>query len=298
MELKYLYTLKKILEAGSFQKAAQNLNYTQSTITFQVQQLEQEFSVKLFERIGRKMVLTQAGHDLLPYIDTILESYEQIKNYGKETSEITGTLKIAMAETILTYRMQPVLKKFKEQAQNVRLSLQALSCFEIRNQIINGGVDIGIHYDVGGYSSAIITEILTSYNVSLIASPSLPKEYYDFISPTQRKPISLIINEPNNIYQQLFNKYLKDKNIVFDNMIELGSIEAIKRSVISNLGITFLPRFTVEDELSDFRLKEIHTELENEKIPVICAYHKNKWISPAMNLFLKLVRENINLNDQ
>ncbi|MFY4776502.1 LysR family transcriptional regulator [Metabacillus sp. RGM 3146] len=66
MELKYLQTLKTILETGSFLGAARKLNYTQSTVTFQIQQLEQELSVKLFEKIGREMVLTQAGEDILP----------------------------------------------------------------------------------------------------------------------------------------------------------------------------------------------------------------------------------------
>ena len=63
MELKYLNTFKTILETGSFLNAARKLNYTQSTITFQIQQLEEELSVKLFEKIGRKMIITQAGKE-------------------------------------------------------------------------------------------------------------------------------------------------------------------------------------------------------------------------------------------
>jgi Transcriptional regulator len=60
MDLKYLTTIKTILETGTFQKAANRLNYTQSTVTFQIQQLESELGMKLFERIGRRMVLTEA----------------------------------------------------------------------------------------------------------------------------------------------------------------------------------------------------------------------------------------------
>ena len=68
MELKYLQTLKAITEAGSFAAAAKRLNYTQSTVTFHIQQLEQAMHVALFEKIGRRMVLTQAGHALMPYV--------------------------------------------------------------------------------------------------------------------------------------------------------------------------------------------------------------------------------------
>ena len=61
MELKSLNTVRMILETGSFQEAARRLHYTQSTVTFQVQQLEKELNVKLFEKLGRRMALTQAG---------------------------------------------------------------------------------------------------------------------------------------------------------------------------------------------------------------------------------------------
>ncbi|KPI46152.1 LysR family transcriptional regulator [Clostridioides difficile] len=293
MELKYLYTVKKILEAGSFQKAAQKLNYTQSTITFQIQQLEKELSIKLFEKIGRKMVLTQAGKDILPYIDTIILSSEQILNYGKNTSEMVGTLNIAMTESLLTYKMQPVLKTFREQAPNVQLSLQSLNCYEIIDRIISGEADIGIHYDIGKYAPTILTEPLVPFNMCLIAAPNLSTEHIDFLSENQHKTISLITSEPNSIYQQLFDLYLKSKNIVLDNTIELWSIEAIKKSVMSNLGIAFLPHFTVEEELAEGKLQELNTDLKTEKINAICTYHKNKWISSSMELFIRLLKNSI-----
>lgn len=293
MELKYLNTVKTILETGSFQNAARKLNYTQSTVTFQIHQLEQELSFKLFERIGRKMVLTQAGKDILPCIDTILQSAEQISNYGKSTLEIAGTLKVAMSGSLMIYKMQPVLKAFKEQAPNVKLSLQTLNCYIIRDQIINGGADIAIHYDVGGYTPTILTEPLADYGMALIASPNLPEDQGDFLQKNQRKNVSMISCDPSGIFQQMFDQYLKDKDIVLDNTMELWSIEATKQSVISNLGVAYLPRFTVEKELNSKTLVELKTDLDTEKITAICAYHKNKWISSAMELFINLMKESI-----
>lgn len=64
MNTKCLVTFKTILEMGSFQKAADKLGYTQSTVTFQIRQLEEEFSLELFEKIGRHMELTQAGREI------------------------------------------------------------------------------------------------------------------------------------------------------------------------------------------------------------------------------------------
>ena len=76
MELKNLYTVKKIIETGNYQKAARALNYAQSTITFQVKQLENELSIKIFEKKGNRMELTQAGKEILPIIDKIISATE------------------------------------------------------------------------------------------------------------------------------------------------------------------------------------------------------------------------------
>ncbi|MDR1159260.1 MAG: LysR family transcriptional regulator [Syntrophomonadaceae bacterium] len=287
MDLKYLVTLKTILETGNFQKAAKRLNYTQSTITFQIHQLERELSVKLFERIGRKMVMTQAGKDILPQIDDIIQAWEKISNYGKSGVELSGSLKIAMPETLLNYKMQPVLKSFKEQAPGLKLSLQALNCDVILEQINNGALDIGVHYDLGRNNYKLEMRKLSAYNLALVASPDFPEQYEDFITENQRKPVNIIGNE---IFRHILAKYLKNKNIVLDSTIELWSIEAIKKSVASNLGVALVPCFSVEEDIRRGLLKEIKTELGKTTVTALCTYHKNKWINPAMNLFMQLLK--------
>ncbi len=291
MDIKNLITFKTILNLGSFQKAAEYLNYTQSTVSFQIQQLEQETSIKLFEKIGRKMVLTQGGKDILPYIDEILLANEKIKNYNQNPNKITGELRIAMNECLLSYKMQDVLRLFKEKAPDVKLSLFSSNCIFIRDELLKGSVDIGIIFDVGGYNNSLIIDKLSSFSMTLIASPFISHECSDFITPNQNINTSLIVSGPYSIYSHVFDKYISNKNIVLTNKIELGSIEIIKKSVASNLGISYIPRFTVENELSKGTLKELKCDIENDKIFAICAYHKNKWISPAMKLFLDLIKK-------
>ena len=102
MELKYLYTFQTIVEEGSFSKAAEKLNYTQSTITFQIGQLEQELSAKLFEKIGRRMVLTKAGEQLIPYVSDVLNSVERMHCFENDLSAYQGAVHIAVSYTHLT----------------------------------------------------------------------------------------------------------------------------------------------------------------------------------------------------
>lgn len=291
MELKYLKTFKTILETGSFQKAAERLNYAQSTITLQMQILEQELSVKLFDKIGRRMELTQAGRELLPYINSALEAVERMEDYGKSGKEPAGELRIAMPESLLLYRMQPVIREFRKQAPKVSLSLQIPNCYIIRDQVLNGGIDIGIHYDVGGYGYSLITEPLCSYPTALIASPQLEQEERDFATEKQRKNLCLLTVDRNSVFHKMLDGYLKKMDIVLSGEMEIGSIEAVKSSVSSNLGVAYLPRFAVEEELASGTLTELALKCPPEQITAVCTYHKNRWVTPAMGLFLGLMRE-------
>ena len=96
MNIRGITIVKAILSEGSFQKAAQRLNCSQSTITFQVRQLEDELSLRLFEKMGRRMVLSQAGKDILPYMDSILHSVRAIEEYRSGKHELAGELCIAV----------------------------------------------------------------------------------------------------------------------------------------------------------------------------------------------------------
>ena len=73
--------------------------------------------------------------------------------------------------------------------------------------------------------------------------------------------------------------------------LELWSIETIKRCVMSNLGFTYLPRFVAEEELADGRLVELEAPISGVPAPALCAWRKGRWVTPAMELFLELLRE-------
>lgn len=291
MELKYLRTFKTIIDEGSFQNAAERLNFSQSTVTFQIQQLEQSLSVKLFERIGRKMAVTQAGKEILPHIDAILDEVASIERYGKDVRDLGGELTVSMPETLLTYKSQRALKRFREEVPRVRLSLQMHNCFVIRDQILSGVVDCGFHYDVGGYNNSIHREKIAEYEIALVCSPELRER--DFITKHRRKDVSLITAERDNVYYIMCSRYLSERDIVLNGVLELGSVEAIKRSVASNIGIAALPRFTVEDELAKGELHEIETKMRDRRVSVLCAFHKNKWMSPAMERFILLMKDTL-----
>ncbi len=298
MNTKNLVTFKTILEMGSFQKAADKLGYTQSTVTFQIKQLEEELALKLFEKIGRRMELTQAGKDILPYIDMILQSTEQISNYGKSLSEISGSLKLAIPDSILIYNMQPFIQAFTHEAPGIQLVINSIPSGEINQAIMDGTADIGINCEKDSYPDTVVHKKLGKYKIVLVASPFTDSSLLDFITPHQRKPFSLICNEPDGYYQLEMDKYLTEKNIILNPYMKVQSIEAVKRCVMNNLGIAIVPSYSIEEELKNGSLLPIKTELDEKMFNSIYLYHKNKWISPQMELAIKLLKEKVGIDSE
>ncbi len=291
MNTKSLVTFKTILEMGSFQKAADKLGYTQSTVTFQIKQLEEELALKLFEKIGRRMELTQAGKDIMPYVDMILQGAEQIGNYGKSLSEISGSLKLAIPDSILIYNMQPFIRTFIHEAPNVQLVINSIQSGKINQSVLDGTADIGINCEKDSYPDTIIHKKLGKYKAVLVASPFADRSLLDFITPHQRKSFSLICNEPDGYYQLDMDKYLAEKDIVLNPHMNVQSIEAVKRCVMNGLGIAVVPTYSIGDELKNGSLIPIKTELDAKTYNSFYIYHKNKWISPQIELALKLMKE-------
>ncbi len=296
MNTKSLVTFKTILEVGSFQKAADKLGYTQSTVTFQIKQLEEELALKLFEKIGRRMELTQAGKDIMPYVDMILQGTEQISNYGKSLSEITGSLKLAIPDSILIYNMQPFMQAFTHEAPNVQLIVNSIQSGEINPSIADGTADIGINCEKDSYPDSVVHKKLGKYKAVLVASPFANNNLLDFITPHQRKPISLICNEPDGYYQLDMDKYLSEKDILLNPPMKVQSIEAVKRCVMNNLGIAVVPTYSIGEELKNGSLMPIKTELDEKTYDSFYIYHKNKWISPQMKLALNLLKKYVGVD--
>lgn len=292
MELKNLKTFQAVVDQGSYEKAARFLGYTQSMVSVQIQQLETELGFPLFQRLGRRMVLTQMGEKVLSQTRDLLLSADRLLNIGQDAQAPTGTLRVDMAETLLCYKMQPVIRAFREQAPQVRLIIRSCNCMQIPENVRIGSCDLGVGYDMDWNRDFLDVESMGEYEIVLLAAPEFDQR--DFTTPNQHKPVSLVTDEPDSIFRRQLNEYLQQRNITLDATLELWSIETIKRCVMSNLGFTFLPRFAAQEELKTGKLVELTAPISGIRDPALCARHKKRWVTPAMDLFLTLLRAQLN----
>ena len=289
MDTRYLTTFQTIIREGSFTRAAEKLNYTPSAITFHVAQLEQELAVPLFEKVGRRRVLSKAGERLVPFVEEILGSMERLRSFEGDLAKEPGELTVGIAETQLCYRLPGALSELHRRAPRARLRIRSMNCYDIRDALLDGTLDLGVFYaDVGGFGSALATHPLGRFPVALVAAPATAREFHDFTTPDRQIPIPFLINEQNCIFRQMFEDYLKQRSVRLDQTIELWSIPTIIHLVCGGLGVSFLPRFAVQEELDRGTLVEIPTGLQDRAISAVCAHHKNKQLTPLMREFVQL----------
>jgi molybdate transport repressor ModE-like protein len=288
MELRQLVTLKTIIEKGSFTGAAAEMGYTQSTVTSHIQALEQFVGSPIFDRMGRKVVLTDVGQRVMEHASVMLQEYEKIQNLHLANGKITGEIKIGAPESMTVYHLDKILKTFREQYPDVKISLLNINCYEVQNQLISSEIDVGFML-IRSLKKDINRTKLKEEELVLVGSPEKISTFDQINNEYWNE--CLITNEKGCSYRMDFENYLREKQIEPVHIMELWSIEAIKRCIMSGLGIGFLPIVTIEKEIQDKRLSVIPYPDPIAPMPLFVGHHKDKWVSPAIQKFLDIVNQ-------
>lgn len=293
MEFRHLLTFKKIVELQSFTKAADNLGYSQPTITSHIQAMEEHLGVRLFDRIGKRIVLTDAGKQLIKYVSQIIDIYEQIEDMAKDHEVAKGIIRIGAPETLTVYRLGPIIKEYRKIFPQVDIVLINDSNAPMYEKLNNGEIDIAFKI-TDSYEFKDYIAIHLAYESLVLVANSDCKINSLESNPEQLADESLIFNAKGCIYRTVFEDYLKSKQIVPRNSIELWSIEAIKQGVINGLGISVLPLITVKKDIEEGRLKALDLPLQSNRVSSQLIYHKNKWLSNSMLAWIEITKKHSN----
>ena len=292
MELRQLNTFRMVANVQSFSRAATALNYVQSSITAQIQALEEELGARLFDRLGKRIALTEAGQRLLHYTEKILELVEEARNAVKdEDEEVTGSVTISATESLCTYMLPAILQQFRKLYPQARVIFRPLILPDVRGSVSDGSVDIAFFIDEAMPSNSLIVENLLNEPVLLLASPDHPLASFPSLQSSQLQDELFLLTERGYGYRNLFEHALHKAGIDTVNQLEFSSVEAIKQCAMVGMGIAFLPRITVTTELAQERLVALTWSQHDFHAATQMIWHKEKWISPAMQAFIAVTHE-------
>lgn len=288
MDIKQLQTFLTAADTLSFTQTAQRLDYAQSSITAQIKTLEQELGVILFERLGKRIILTEEGKRFQQYAEKMLELDREMKKAMSNEQEQV-VLKVGAQESQCVYRLPSILQQFQQAHPHVKIIFKPVHTTDIAKELLQSG-----KLDV-----AFITD--TYQETAMLHRERLLEEQLIFVSAskTRREPLvashlsteTMLLTETGCSYRNHLEAQLQQENILPLQMIEFASIEAIKQCVMAGLGITFLPRMVVEKELANGQLEEIHSTINIAPIFTDIAWHKDKHMQPCLLDFIAIAKE-------
>lgn len=290
MEIRNLITFVRIAEVRNFSKTAEQLGYSQSAVTMQIKQLEAELQVQLFERIGKKAKLTQAGQRLLPYALDILSAAGKAESIAREPEQISGKLRIGTCESYVISVLPPVFMEMGERCPGVEISTHTAPVPDLIDMLRQNDIDILYFLDEKLYFPEWIKVMDQPENIYFVSSSSSP------LARMKKIPISRLVEEPLYLtekgisYRYAMEQALAAAGYELHPRLEVGNTDVITRFLLKNKGISFLPEYVVKDDVAEGRLAILDTECPRIVMWSQLAYHRNKYVTPQMKLFLEFMQ--------
>ncbi|RKD26376.1 DNA-binding transcriptional regulator, LysR family [Caminicella sporogenes DSM 14501] len=288
MNLQYLKAFYVTVKANSISKAAKILHLTQPGLSMQIQSLEKELGVSLLNRSNKGVELTEAGRVVFDYATTILSLQDNIERDLENLKTDKKHLLLGSCKAIGEYALPCSIYVYKQNNKDIDINLEISNTEQVVENLISKTVNIGILHGKVDNPEIIIQKITTD-RLLLVTSLPLVKNKVNLNELTR---LPLIFREKGSGTRKTILNSLKKHNIKYDDLniiYELNSMEAIKTSVISGKGISFIPELTIKRELKDGILKAI--EIENLEIlsEFYISYTKDHALTPYEKDFIKFI---------
>lgn len=298
MEVRQLHIFRTLAEELNFTRTAERVHTVQSNVTAQIKALEDELGVPLFDRLGRRVALTDAGNRFLPFAEQALATMEQGEQAIRTGTVPTGPLRISAPESVLTYRLPQVLHAFRRRFPHVELVFKPHLSATMDIELETGKLDIAIGMCDTPSNPARKTMRLQTEKIFLIADPAHPLVARESVKPGDLAGQTLLLTESGCGYRSKLDRVLALQNIRPGNITEFSSVEAIKECVRMGMGLALLPAIAVWRELREKQFIPLRWSGPSLDIDTHVIWHKDKWISPAMAAFLELVKTGVKDDEQ
>ena len=291
MELRNLITFIHVAELGSFTKAAEALGYSQSTVSFQIKQLEDELSCLLFERINHTITLTERGHELVSYAHKVRALTEDFKESISHEESYGGSIHMVMPDSICEELINSHYVDFHAKNPSVSLKITNADTTVMFDMLNRNEADVIMTLDSHVYQRDYVIAAEETLPMHFVTNPSSK------FAERKRLSVKDIINEPFVLteygqgYRRVLDKELAKRSLQIVPVLEIGRTDLITDVLSSANMISFLPDFVTKDKLEAGEL--CYLDVSDLDI-VICKqliYHKNKWLSKSLKAFIEYVKQ-------
>ncbi len=290
MELRNLITFTHVAELGSFTKAAEQLDYSQSTVSFQIKQLEDELGCLLFERINHTITLTERGHELVSYAHQIRTLTDEFKDSLEGEQECHGHIHIVTPDSVCDEMINASYINFYRKHPSISIKFTTADTSVMFDMLDHNEADVIITLDAHSYQKDYIIAKEEPLSAHFIANSKSK------FAGAQGLSIHDIINEPFVLteygqgYRRVFDKELAKKSLEIIPVLEIGRTDIITSLIAQSDMISFLPDFVTKDLVEAGTLCYLDVCDMSIEIWKQLIYHKNKWMSNSLKTFIEHIK--------
>ena len=291
MELRNLITFIHVAELGSFTRAAEQLGYSQSTISFQIKQLEEELGCLLFERIGHTITLTERGHELVAYAHKIRALTEDFREGMTGEADCRGHVHIVTPDSVCEEMIYSHYADFHKKYPGISVKFTTADTTAMFEMLDHNEAD------------AIITLDSHSYRKDYVIAKEMPLSMHFVTSASSRfagrrglkmadiagEPF--ILTEHGQGYRRVFDKELAKRSIDITPVLEIGRTDIITHVLTEGDMISYLPDFVTKGMVEAGKLCYLDVTDMNIEIWKQLIHHKNKWMSKTLRTVIDYIKE-------
>jgi DNA-binding transcriptional LysR family regulator len=289
MDLRQLRTFRALAESGGFTATAKELGLTQPAVSAQIQVLESELGVRLFDRLPRKVQLTPMGALLFDHAKRMLNLEAEAKRAITEAAGTQGQLlRVGASPTIGEYMLPRMLSDFSRLTPDVRVIVEIGPTARVVDALQLHSVDVGL-VEAAVDSDGLSVETFGTDELVLIVAPSHPWARRGRIDAHDLIGQPMIAREAGSGTREQVEAALSELGVDTRPSWELGGIEAIKSAVALGLGVSFVSRDAIRPEVEAGRLVVVAVSGLDLHRPLFCARNRQRYLSPHLRAFLSVL---------
>ena len=290
INLDRLRIFQAVAEARSFTRAAEVVHLTQPGISKHIKQMEEYYGIPLFDRLGKKVALTQAGEILSEATEEIMASATAAEQRIEELKGLHGGKLVLGASFALgIYVLPGVLAAFRKRYPAVEVTVDISLSAKIMAKILANKLDLGLVSQEAHDPRLFARQFMTDELIAVVPS-NHPWANRKRIRPQELMQETFIVAARGAGVRAAVEERLKEKGIVLTNVIDFGNVEGVKRAVEAGLGISIQPQSVVQREISAGSLTGVSLAGLDDKLGRFYVCRRDKHLSNAAKAFLALLR--------
>lgn len=288
MDIRELITFTKIVQTGTFAKAADALNYAPSTVTAQIKSLEKEFGV-LFVRNAFGVSLTPTGQAILPLVNQILELNTSMQEIVQDETKIRGPLRVGSVETLCVHVLPNVLRHFQKYYPNVEFSVAIAASNDLHKMLLANQVDLILTLEELQTSEQLCCGWSRQEEIATVVAAAHPLAKETIVDPKELIQYPFVLTEKGCSYRQYLLSWFQTEHLQPDIFLEVGNTELIKNFILSGFAIGYLPRFAIRQEIQEKKIIPLSVNNLSISMASQLLYRKDTPLTPAMKKMISIM---------